>query len=70
MIQQNLLLCCGDVPLDHYGTLCIITHYGIQCFTDEGMPVWVDILRLFVAFGGVILIIAFWYWLMDSIGTF
>lgn len=31
---------------------------------------WVDMLRLFVAFGGVILIIAFWYWLMDSIGTF
>jgi len=31
---------------------------------------WVDILRLLVAFGGVALIIAFWYWLMDSIGTF
>lgn len=29
-----------------------------------------DALRLFVAFGGVILIIAFWYWIMDSIGTF
>ena len=31
---------------------------------------WIDLLRLFAAFGGVILIIAFWYWLMDSIGTF
>ena len=30
---------------------------------------WVDILRLLVAFGGVILIIAVWYWLMDSLGT-
>jgi hypothetical protein len=29
-----------------------------------------DILRLTVAFGGVGLIIAFWYWLMSSIGTF
>ena len=31
---------------------------------------WADILRLAVAFGGVSLIIAFWYWLMDAIGTF
>lgn len=29
-----------------------------------------DALRLFAAFGGVIVIIAFWYWVMDSIGTF
>lgn len=29
-----------------------------------------DIVRLTVAFGGVVLIVAFWYWLMDSIGTF
>ena len=29
-----------------------------------------DILRLLVAFGGVAAIIVFWYWLMDSIGTF
>jgi hypothetical protein len=31
---------------------------------------WLDILRLAAAFGVVALIIAFWYWLMDSIGTF
>ena len=30
----------------------------------------IDILRLAVAFGGVALIELFWYWLMDSIGTF
>jgi len=29
-----------------------------------------DILRLFVTFGAVVLIVAFWYWLMDSTGTF
>jgi hypothetical protein len=29
-----------------------------------------DLLRLVVAFGGVALVVAFWYWLMDSIGTF
>jgi hypothetical protein len=29
-----------------------------------------DALRLFVAFGGIVLIVAFWYWLMDAIGTF
>jgi len=29
-----------------------------------------DCLRLLVAFGGVALLVAFWYWLMDSIGTF
>jgi len=29
-----------------------------------------DILRLAVAFGAIGLIVAFWYWLMDSIGTF
>jgi hypothetical protein len=29
-----------------------------------------DILRLAVAFGAVALIVLFWYWLMDSIGTF
>lgn len=29
-----------------------------------------DTLRLGLAFGGVALIIYFWYWLMDSIGTF
>ena len=29
-----------------------------------------DCLRLLVAFGGVALFVAFWYWLMDSIGTF
>ena len=28
------------------------------------------ILRIVVAFGAVGLIIGFWYWLMDSIGTF
>jgi hypothetical protein len=29
-----------------------------------------DLLRLTVAFGSVALIVVFWYWLMDSIGTF
>jgi len=29
-----------------------------------------DALRLFMAFGGVIVMIAFFYWLMDSLGTF
>ena len=29
-----------------------------------------DILRLNLAFGSVALIVAFWYWIMDSIGTF
>lgn len=29
-----------------------------------------EILRLSVAFGSVVLIVAFWYWLMESIGTF
>jgi len=29
-----------------------------------------EILRLTVAFGSVAVIVAFWYWLMDSIGTF
>lgn len=30
----------------------------------------IDILRLFVTFGSVVLMVAFWYWLMDSTGTF
>lgn len=29
-----------------------------------------DILRLAVTFGAVALLVAFWYWLMDSFGTF
>jgi hypothetical protein len=29
-----------------------------------------EILRLTVAFGAVAIIVVFWYWLMDSIGTF
>ncbi len=29
-----------------------------------------DILRLAVAFGGIALIVWFWYWLMESFGTF
>ena len=29
-----------------------------------------DILRLTVAFGSVALIVWFWYWIMESIGTF
>jgi hypothetical protein len=29
-----------------------------------------DCLRLLVAFGAIALIVAFWYWLMDSFGTF
>lgn len=29
-----------------------------------------DILRLAFAFGLIALIVAFWYWLMDSLGTF
>jgi hypothetical protein len=32
--------------------------------------VLLDVLRLTVAFGSVALIVVFWYWLMDSIGTF
>jgi hypothetical protein len=35
-----------------------------------GWPMLLDLLRLAVAFGGVALLVAFWYWLMDSIGTF
>lgn len=31
---------------------------------------WQDIVRLFLAWGGVIAIIAFWYWIMSNIGTF
>lgn len=30
----------------------------------------IDLMRLALAFGTVGLIIAFWYWLMDSLGTF
>ena len=38
---------------------------------NEGVPSHAfGHLRLTVAFGGVALIVAFWYWLMDSIGTF
>jgi hypothetical protein len=29
-----------------------------------------DMLRLGVAFGGVVVLVAFWYWFMDSTGTF
>jgi hypothetical protein len=29
-----------------------------------------DLLRLTAAFGSVILMVALWYWMMDSIGTF
>lgn len=29
-----------------------------------------DILRLAVTFGAIALVVAFWYWLMDSMGTF
>lgn len=29
-----------------------------------------DILRLAFAFGLIALIVAFWYWLMDVLGTF
>jgi hypothetical protein len=32
--------------------------------------VFLDMLRLAVAFGGVALLVAFWYWMMDSLGTF
>lgn len=31
---------------------------------------FLDILRIGVAFGGVALLVVFWYWLMDSIGPF
>jgi hypothetical protein len=34
------------------------------------VPMVLDLLRLTVAFGGVALLVLFWYWLMDSIGTF
>lgn len=30
----------------------------------------VDCLRLGVAFGSIALLVAFWYWLMDSLGTY
>jgi len=30
----------------------------------------IDALRLLVTFGAVVLIVGFWYWLMDSTGTF
>lgn len=30
----------------------------------------IDALRLIVTFGAVVLIVAFWYWLMESTGTF
>jgi hypothetical protein len=29
-----------------------------------------DILRLALAFGVVVLVIGFWYWVMDTLGTF
>ncbi len=29
-----------------------------------------DILRLLVAFGAIALIVAFWYWLINALGTF
>ena len=29
-----------------------------------------DCLRIGVAFGATALLVAFWYWLMDSFGTF
>ncbi|AHH17798.1 hypothetical protein NONO_c30110 [Nocardia nova SH22a] len=31
---------------------------------------WQEIVRLAVAWGGVLLITAFWYWVMKNIGTF
>ena len=31
---------------------------------------WIDILRLAVTFGAIVLLVAFWYWVMDSTGTF
>jgi hypothetical protein len=35
------------------------------------MEFWLlEILRLSVAFGVTALVVWFWYWLMDSIGTF
>jgi len=30
----------------------------------------IDTLRIAAAFGGVALIVIFWYWLMESIGPF
>jgi hypothetical protein len=35
-----------------------------------GILMLLEILRLGVAFGTMGLIIAFWYWFMDSVGTF
>jgi hypothetical protein len=37
---------------------------------SEDLAMALDLLRLVAAFGGVVLLVAFWYWLMDSIGTF
>ncbi len=31
---------------------------------------WLDILRLIVAWGAMGLVIAFWYWVFSNIGTF
>jgi len=32
--------------------------------------IWTEGVRLFLAFGAIGLVIWFWYWLMDSLGTF
>ena len=32
--------------------------------------IWTEVVRLTVAFGITGLVIWFWYWLMDSLGTF
>jgi hypothetical protein len=45
----------------------------VAAFTNHqsGVPIMLlDILRIVVAFGAVGLIIAFWYWMMDRLGTF
>ena len=36
----------------------------------KGFGMFLDCLRIGVAFGSTALFVGFWYWLMDSMGTF
>lgn len=54
---------------DVYGTPCFIDS-GERNTSTKGAHVLLDCLRIGVAFGAIALLIAFWYWLMDSFGTF
>jgi hypothetical protein len=48
------------------GKVCITTCGGPAMWEFWGL----ELLRLGVAFGIIGLVIWFWYWLMDSLGTF